>query len=197
MNKKKSLNADYFKDVYDAQDDPWNFETSPYEAEKYQATIAALSHETYNKGWEVGCSIGVLTEKLANKCNQLLATDVSSKALQKAAERNEKHPNITFQLMSFPNEWPAHKLDLIIISEVAYYLSRDAWTEAASKVVKALNQGGHVVLVHWLPEVPDYPQTGDEVHEIFEEIVKNEMINIHSSREKNYRIDVWEISSGA
>jgi len=43
MNKKKSLNADYFKDVYDAQDDPWNFETSPYEAEKYQATIAALS----------------------------------------------------------------------------------------------------------------------------------------------------------
>jgi len=42
MNEKKSLDPEYFKGVYDASEDPWNFETSEYEAKKYAATIAAL-----------------------------------------------------------------------------------------------------------------------------------------------------------
>ena len=29
---KDSLKPEYFDDVYNAQDDPWNFETSEYEA---------------------------------------------------------------------------------------------------------------------------------------------------------------------
>jgi hypothetical protein len=37
-----SLPEQYFTDVYNASSDPWNFETSDYEYEKYSATVDAL-----------------------------------------------------------------------------------------------------------------------------------------------------------
>ena len=56
-----SLGQDYFARVYAESDDPWSFATSAYEAEKYRATIAALGTRRYHAGFEIGCSVGVLT----------------------------------------------------------------------------------------------------------------------------------------
>lgn len=82
MDKKQSLDSEYFKGVYNASDDPWNFETSEYEAAKYAATIAALPKGYYENVLELGCSIGVLTKLLHAKVDHLLATDISDKALR-------------------------------------------------------------------------------------------------------------------
>lgn len=192
MEEKKSLNPEYFKDVYAANEDPWNFETSEYEAAKYSVTIASLPRETYENALEIGCSIGVLTQMLAEKCIRLLATDVSEKALNMAAKRCAELDNVSFQLLSFPKELPKGQYDLIMISEVAYYLSYNDWEYAMKILLERILTGGHIVLVHWLPEVHDYPQTGDEVHNSFKRFMKNKMINISSERRENYRIDVWE-----
>ena len=70
-NPKTSLAPEYFEDVYNANDDPWNFASSEYEAAKYAATLAALPREKYASAFEIGCSIGVLTEKLAARCENL------------------------------------------------------------------------------------------------------------------------------
>lgn len=192
MEEKKSLNPEYFKDVYAANEDPWNFETSEYEAAKYSVTIASLPGEKYENALEIGCSIGVLTQMLAEKCIRLLATDVSEKALDMAAKRCAELDNVSFQLLSFPKELPKGQYDLIMISEVAYYLSYNDWEYAMKILLERILTGGHIVLVHWLPEVHDYPQTGDEVHNSFKRFMKNKMINISSERRENYRIDVWE-----
>jgi len=192
MEEKKSLNPEYFKDVYAANEDPWNFETSEYEAAKYSVTIASLPREKYENALEIGCSIGVLTQLLAEKCIRLLATDVSEKALDVAAKRCAELDNVSFQLLSFPKELPENQYDLIMISEVAYYLSYNDWEYAMKILFERILKGGHIVLVHWLPEVHDYPQTGDEVHNSFKRFMKNRMINISSERRANYRIDVWE-----
>ena len=192
MDDKKTLDAEYFKKVYDANDDPWNFTTSEYEAAKYKATIAALPKESYENAFEIGCSIGVLTRLLAKKCRQLLATDISQKALDQAIDRCKDLNNITFEKLNFPDELPEEKFDLIMISEVAYYLTAGDWDFAMEHLYKKMLPGANVVLVHWLPEVHDYPQTGDQVHERFKEFMKGKMKNVFSSRAENYRIDVWE-----
>lgn len=95
MDKKQSLDSEYFKGVYNASDDPWNFETSEYEAAKYAATIAALPKAYYENVLELGCSIGVLTKLLHAKSGHLLATDISDKALRIAAKRCENLKNIS------------------------------------------------------------------------------------------------------
>ena len=60
-----SLPQSYFDRIYQQNPDPWNFETSPYEAEKYRRTLAALPRKRYMRALEIGCSIGVLTSQLA------------------------------------------------------------------------------------------------------------------------------------
>ncbi|MEN5088622.1 class I SAM-dependent methyltransferase [Sphingobacterium faecium] len=191
MKEKQSLTADYFAVVYGSSEDPWNFETSTYEAAKYAATIAALPNKQEERVLEVGCSIGVLTQLLAQRCTHLLAIDVSQKALDIAARRCEHVKNVTFKKASFPRKLPTDQFNLIMISEVAYYLSATDWIAATGTLYDRLMSGGHIVLVHWLPEVPDYPQTGDQVHDRFEQLMQDKMQLTFSNRTENYRIDVW------
>ena len=64
----------YFEEIYARDPDPWDFATSDYERAKYEATVAALPKTRYARGFEVGCSIGVLSRMLAARC--LLVTSV-------------------------------------------------------------------------------------------------------------------------
>lgn len=191
MEEKHSLDSEYFKSVYDASEDPWNFETSEYEAKKYAVTIASLPKEHYENVLEIGCSIGVLTQLLAQKSNHLLATDISEKALDRAKKRCENLENITFKKLNFQNELPEDQYDLIMVSEVAYYLSPNDWELAVGNLFDRLKSDGNIVLVHWLPEVHDYPQTGDKVHQRFEKLMTDKMTNVFTGRAETYRIDVW------
>ena len=79
-----------FEALYDADPDPWRMETSAYEAAKYDATLAALPCASYERGLEVGCSIGVLTMRLAERCERLTAIDVSDAALARARARSDR-----------------------------------------------------------------------------------------------------------
>jgi ubiquinone/menaquinone biosynthesis C-methylase UbiE len=100
MRKSKSLDRDYFDGLYQADDDPWKFASSPYEQAKYEHTVAALGDERAGSALEVGCSIGVLTEKLAARCDRLTATDISQAALDQAKRRCDRLANVDFRLVA-------------------------------------------------------------------------------------------------
>lgn len=191
MSERKTLTPEYFDEVYAANDDPWDFTSSEYEAAKYAATLAALPRENYQNAFEIGCSIGVLTEKLAARCANLLAVDVSKKALAQAKKRCENLSNVRLETMRMPDEFPVETFDLILISEVGYYLAPEDWRTAMAKVFAHLTENGQVALVHWTPFVPDYPQAGDAVHDSFAEFAVGKMRNLKSLREEKYRLDVW------
>lgn len=162
-----SLPTTYFDDVYQANNDPWAFETSPYELSKYKATLAALPNERYTNAFEIGCSIGVLSEMLAQRCEKLLSVDASELPLKTARQRLDSYPHVTIEQMSIPQQFPRGPFDLILLSEVGYYLSLDDLARARQLMLDNMVQGGHLLLVHWTPIVPDYPLTGDQVHEQF------------------------------
>lgn len=123
----ESLDPEYFDGVYAARDDPWDFETSDYERRKYADTLASLPLRHYAQAFEIGCSIGVLTEQVAQRCDSLLAVDVAEKALTKARARCRHLPRVNFQNMKVPAEFPEAFFDLVLVSEVAYYFSRQIW----------------------------------------------------------------------
>ena len=189
----ESLSPGYFDDVYRANADPWNFATSPYEAAKYAATLAALPRERYENALEIGCSIGVLTEQLASHCGQLLSLDVSPAALEQARTRCVRLPQVQFEQRYLPGDFPAGAFDLILISEVGYYLSMPDLVVLRERCVNQLVTGGHLLLVHWTPFVPDYPLTGDQVHETFAASATGEVLRHQDGRrEEKYRLDLFE-----
>ena len=189
---KNSLAPAYFEDVYNANEDPWNFTTSEYEAHKYAASVAALPKESYDSAFEIGCSIGVLTAQIAERCQRLFAVDVNDRALNQARERCRNLSNVRLGKMRIPHEFPDENFDLIVVSEVGYYLNVEDWKRAQTKIVSHLESGGSVVLVHWTHFVADYPQTGDAVHDSFAGWSAGELKLLDSSRTDDYRLDVWE-----
>jgi SAM-dependent methyltransferase len=192
MNPKApdTLGPEYFSAIYEANLDPWQFETSPYEKEKYLASVAALPREHYQSGFEIGGSIGVLTRLLADRCHQLLSIDVSPIAQHRARTRCADQPHVKFEIMHFPRERPSQTFDLIVLSEVGYYLCQRELSEARKWILSSLQPGGHLLLVHWTPFVEDYPLTGDEVHNHFLELTPSLLSRVYRAREERYRIDV-------
>ncbi len=191
-----SLTSQYFDDVYRANDDPWHFETSPYEHEKYARTLAALPRPAYANGFEIGCSLGVLTERLAARCAHLLSTDVAEAALEKARVRCRDCPTVEFRCAAVPTDFPTDRapFDLILASEVLYYLGPDDLRAARQQITDNLMPGGHLLLVHWTPPVHDYPHTGDEVHTLFlmNTLPDGPFRHLHHERYDTYRLDLLE-----
>src|SRR3954463_8269967 len=103
------VHAAFFDELYAKDPDPWEFETSEYEAAKYDATIAALEGRHFKTGLEIGCSIGVLTEHLARHVDELLGIDVAEAALARARERN---PGVRFERREIPEEYPSGHFEL-------------------------------------------------------------------------------------
>ena len=184
-----SLSPAYFENVYAASDDPWDFATSPYERLKYEATLSALPAPTYGRALEIGCSIGVLTDRLARRCDTLLSVDVNERALEAARARNQHHDNVAFANMVVPRDFPPGHFDLVVISEVAYYWSDQDLARAIDLVSKT--SGTTVELVHFLPKVADYPRDGDSAHAAFLNDPRFE--SIFASRAEAYRIDVLRV----
>ncbi|RYU80780.1 class I SAM-dependent DNA methyltransferase [Hymenobacter persicinus] len=193
QNQPHTLPAGYFDEVYRANTDPWNFETSAYERKKYATTVAALPSPTYQRGFEVGCSLGVLTEQLAQRCAHLLAVDIAEAPLKRARQRCAHLPQVEFQQMSLPAEFPVGAtFDLIVLSEVGYYWALPDLERTAELLLAALEPGGHLLLVHWTPPVHDYPLTGDEVHDFFlrQATPAGPLEHLEGQRHETYRLDL-------
>jgi len=157
-----NLPAAYFDRLYAGDPDPWGFTSRWYEQRKYALTLAALPSPSYRRGLEVGCSVGVLTAALAARCASLVAVDVSSAALSAARRRVPVSVNLI--QASVPDEWPAGAYDLVVVSEVGYYLDAATLERLLDLIARDLAPGGVVVACHWRHPVADYPLSGDEVH---------------------------------
>ncbi len=181
------LERGYFEGLYEADRDPWGFETSAYEAEKYERTLAALEGRRYGRCLEVGCSIGVLTAMLSERCDSLLAVDVSELAVERAKERLAELDHVRVERRTLPEEMPTGPFDLIVCSEVLYYWDRVLLADALDALERELADGGSLLAVHWRPSTHTYPLRGDEVHEILLE--RPALEPAWSAVENRYRID--------
>ncbi|MCB5282038.1 bifunctional PIG-L family deacetylase/class I SAM-dependent methyltransferase [Arthrobacter sp. AL08] len=153
-----------FDAVHTETDDPWEYTTSWYEQRKRSLTLAALPGEVYTAGLEVGCSIGTLSAELAQRCTTFLAVDASSAALAHAARRLDHLPAARTRQLTVPREWPDGRFDLIVVSEVGYYLAAGELAGLFARVEAALLPGGSLVLCHWRHPISGWELDGDAVH---------------------------------
>jgi SAM-dependent methyltransferase len=161
---RATLAPGYFDELYAASPDPWGLASRWYEARKYAITVALLPCRRYQEAFEPGCSIGILTELLAPRCDRLLSCDAAEAAVRAAAGRTAALRNVRVERRAIPGEWPPGRFDLIILSEFLYYFAGDDLRQVLQLSVTALRQGGSLLAVHWRHPVADYPRTGDDVH---------------------------------
>jgi cyclopropane fatty-acyl-phospholipid synthase-like methyltransferase len=185
----QTLRPEYFDTLYMADPDPWKFAASPYERGKYEITLDAMPKPRYRSALEVGCSIGVLTRSLASRCDTLVAIDAAQTPLLEARRRCADLPGVRFEQMFVPEQWPEGQFELILLSEVVYYLSPEDVGRLAARVTNSLAKGGSVILVHWTGPT-DYPLSGDEAAALFIERIGPACVVKRGNRYRQFRLDV-------
>ena len=153
-----------FDAVHAGTDDPWQYTTSWYEHRKRSLTLAALPGLNYAAGLEIGCSIGTLSVELAQRCASFTAVDASSAALAHAAQRLAHLPAARTRHLTVPQDWPDGRFDLIVVSEVGYYLAPGELAGLFERVESALLPGGTLALCHWRHPISGWELDGDSVH---------------------------------
>ncbi|MER8703233.1 trifunctional glycosyltransferase/class I SAM-dependent methyltransferase/polysaccharide deacetylase [Mesorhizobium sp. M1273] len=131
-----------------AIEDPWNY-GSPYEQEKYERQLEILPAGPIGRALELACAEGHFTRQLAPRVGHLTATDISAVAVGRARARCRHQLNIEFRVLDFLADTLPGEMDLIICSEVLYFLDNlDELRRVASKIVEALAPGGSFVSAH-------------------------------------------------
>lgn len=178
----------HFQRLYRSNPDPWDFNTSPYEQAKYRHTMDALGDRRFTSGLEVGCSIGILTRMLAPLCDSLLGIDIVEDPLPAARARCADQSRVRFARLQVPVDWPDEHFDLIVFSEMLYFLSAADIKRCAHHVLDTLLPGGVVVLVNWLGRTDD-PSPGDAAPDRFIAATRGVLNMLRQERHEHYRLD--------
>ena len=191
-----SVPTEHFDALYRQNADPWNYVENAYEQDRFTATIDALPRQQYGRACEIGCSIGVLTQKLAERVEEIIGIDCSSAALALARKRLAPLGNASVKLMRVPEELPEGRFDLIVLSEVLYFFSHDDLLAVVHFVAERLEVGGTCLLVNYLGDT-ESPRSGSEAAEAFIAAAWRSLRPVSTRQFEGFRIDVLEKPSGS
>jgi nodulation protein S (NodS) len=155
--------------MYTESADPWQLQSRWYEQRKYAITLALLPYARYRHAFEPGCSVGVLTEQLVRRCDHVTATDVAVAALDANHHRLVGagcRDRVTLVRASLDEPWPATGCDLVVLSEVCYYIDPTVLRATVDREVPRLAPGATLLAAHWRHPVADYPMSGDRANDI-------------------------------
>lgn len=158
-----------FERLFQDNPDPWDFESSPYERQKLSRVLECLPAAPISFAVELGCAIGVSTLALAQHCGRILAIDASENALAIAGRRCERQAHVSFLKAFLPSDYPAAEAsgcDLVLISELLYFLTPQDIRSLAAVVMESLQSNGHILIVNWTGQT-DTPCSGSEAAEYF------------------------------
>ncbi|HEX2902683.1 MAG TPA: SAM-dependent methyltransferase [Jatrophihabitans sp.] len=152
---------DYVEAMYAGSDDPWRIESGFYEQRRMELILACLPRARYRRGFEPACAGGRLTERLAGRCDHLLAADVSARAVELTRARV---PAAEVSQLALPAQWPAGRFDLVVLSEFGYYLTPEAWQQTLAQVAASLSTDWTVLTCHWRHPFTERLIDTDELH---------------------------------
>jgi SAM-dependent methyltransferase len=179
----------FFDSLYQKSRDPWSFATSTYETGRYDAIVQALRGRSFHRAFEPGCSIGVLTERLAAFCRTVEAIEISPVAADEARRRTGHLPGVKIECKSLPEAIPDGVFDLIVFSEIGYYFDEIELDQLCRRLLSHLSGGGVFLAAHWLGHSPDHLLSGDRVHQILG--LQPELRLDLADRYSGFRLDRW------
>lgn len=181
--------AQHFDTLFRASDDPWHFRTRWYEARKRAMTMACLPAARYVNGFEPGCANGELSAELALRCDRLLVSDVAERAVALARTRLAPFPHVQAVQAQLPSDWPDDTFDLIVISELGYFVDASRLESLADRARASLRPGGTVLACHWRRPIAGCTLDGDAVHSCLTR--RLDLSVLTEVKEADFVLNVW------
>ncbi|MCR5867378.1 nodulation S family protein [Aquincola sp. J276] len=185
-----ATDADYFRKLYAQGDDPWGYRTRWYEQRKRAVTAACLPGRRYAFGFEPGCAGGDLAAELAPRCDRYLAADLDPTAVAAATRLLAPLPQVEVRQLQLPGGWPQGlRFDLVVLSELGYYLGADGLAEVARLALRSLAEDGVVLACHWRHPIEGCALDGDTVQQALHQALGLPRLVQHL--EPDFHLAVW------
>jgi SAM-dependent methyltransferase len=195
MNSPSQTSAQHFQQLYQQDADPWKVRQRWYEHRKRNVVLACLPDQRYRRAFEPACGNGELTAALAQRAEHLTASDMSPEAVRLTRQRLlREHASdasrVTLECQRMPDEWPEDaSFDLIVISEMLYYLRQPELLRLRQRCIDSLAPGGALLLCHWRRPFNDRLIDTDEAHALFDE--PRALHHLARHAEDDFLLDVW------
>jgi SAM-dependent methyltransferase len=180
-----------FDAMYAADPDPWSVRTSWYERRKLAVLLACLPRDRYPRAWEPGCGIGVGTAALADRVEDLVASDGAPRAVAATRERTASLSHVRVVESRLPESPLEGPVDLVVAAEFLYYL--DDLEAAVTALWSACAPGGHLLCVHWAHHPHDGHRSGAELHGLLRlAATEHRARHLVEHRDDDFVLDVFE-----
>lgn len=180
----------YFESLYAASEDPYALRHRWYEARKRALLLAALPRERFRSAYEPGCGAGELTLALSQRCDHLLASDFSAHAVDIARKRTSGLTHVHVAHHVLPADWPreAGCFDLVVLSELGYFLDLDDMHLLATRCEETLGADGTLVACDWMP---DFRQRRLSTKEVHGALASLGLARLAFHEEEDFVLQVW------
>ena len=184
----KPINAAGFEQKFRKNIDPWSYAASSFEHFKRDVLLRACGCRTYGRGLELACAIGETTRYLSSRCLRLLAVDSSPTALAEAKRRLRGDSKVSFRLATLPEQMPHGPFDLIVASEIVYYLSPQALDELLRRLAAAAAPNGRIVILDHTRPFHDAAQQPARAHDITRLKLQKTMHTVFRERHRRFEV---------
>ena len=183
-----------FDAMYRRQADPWSLRTAWYERRKLDILMASLPQARYRHALDLGCGEGEAVRRLAGRCDRVHAVDGSPAAVARcqawAEETGATHVGAC--VLQLPRQWPAGtrgQVDLLVVSELAYYLGDDDLALFLDHCLDTLAPDGDWAMCHYTRDFHDRRQPTERLHDALHRLPGLRRIVTHD--DVQFRLDIW------
>lgn len=184
----------HFDKLYTDNADPWDTADSWYEQRKRAVICAVLPRPHFSSIYEPGCGSGELTAALATRCDRLIASDFCEQAVGITRSKLANLAHVDVRCESLPGQWPSRPdaalpFELIVLSELCYYLDALQLTELTALAVSSLAENGYLLACHWKKEFDDRMQSTRAIHLLID---RNGRLHRHAGYEdEDFLLELW------
>ena len=121
-----------------------------------------------------------------------MSWDAAATVVSAARRTCEHRQNVELDVGTVPDRWPTGLFDLVVLSEIGYYVDLQGVARLRNRAIESLRPGGTMIAVHWLGHSSDHVLHGDQVHGALEDRRLQHCVT-HRDRavEHGFRADVW------
>lgn len=179
----------HFDAIYSASPDPWDVRTSPYERGKRDAARALLGDARFDHALEAGCGEGCLAGDLLANGQARRATGIDQAA--EIVERARKTAPQGLRLVQgrLPDDLPEGPYDLVIFSELLYYLPEKELERLAGLTRMQMVPGAAMLIVSYLGDT-ETPLDAPAGADFFIALFGPELQPIARRNAERFRIDL-------
>jgi SAM-dependent methyltransferase len=164
-----------FEAAYVATSDPWGSASLRYgyQRRKYDHIVALLPSRQFRHALDLGCGLGLLSQRLTARADETLGLDVADAAIKLARAYAKGVSGLTFaqaDLMDLPRELN-RRFDLVVIADTLYYLSpldNELLKMLAGRIADLLAPGGICLIAdHFFFSVDLDSRISRRIHDAF------------------------------